>query len=165
MPLVPFSALPDDARLWVFAAAAPLDDVDEQKLLAAVDGYLLQWKAHGHPLTAARDWRDERFLAIAVDQRTEGASGCSIDGLFRTLQGLERAIGTTLVAGGLVFFRDSLGLVHALSREDFELLARKGNASVATPVFDTTVATVGDYRTRFERAAGESWHRTLLPVG
>jgi hypothetical protein len=165
MPLVPFAALPDDARLWVFAAAAPLDEVDAQKLLAAVDGYLLQWQAHGHPLTAARDWRDERFLAVAVDQRTEGASGCSIDGLFRTLQGLERAIGATLVAGGLVFFRDSLGLVHSLSREDFELLARAGNASRETPVFDTTVTTAGDYRAHFERAAGESWHRTLLPAG
>ncbi len=165
MPLIPFSALPDDARLWVFAAAAPLDDVDAQKLLAAVDGHLLQWKAHGHPLTAARDWRDERFLAVAVDQRTEGASGCSIDGLFRTLQGLERAIGTSLVGGGLVFFRDSLGIVHALSRDDFALLARAGNASESTPVFDTTVITAGDYRTRFERPAGDSWHRTLLPAG
>ena len=51
-------------------AASPVDDIDAAKLLAAVDAYLMQWKAHGHPLTAARDWRDDRFLAIGVDQRT-----------------------------------------------------------------------------------------------
>lgn len=162
MPLVPFASLPADSRVWIFSAAAPIDEVDGQKLIAAVDGYLLQWKAHGHALTCAREWRDERFLVIGVDQRTEGASGCSIDGLFRTLQGVERDVGTTLVGGGLVFFRDASGMVHSISRKDFEQLSRSGDVSTATRVFDTTLTTAGDYRRRFERAAGESWHKELL---
>ena len=162
MPLTEFQALPDDARVWVFAAAAPIDDVDETRLLAAVDAYLLQWKAHGHPLTCAREWRDERFLVIGVDQRTEGASGCSIDGLFRTLKAMEPGLGTTLVGGGMVFFRGPGGLVCALSRDDFAALSRRGEAGSATPVFDTTVTNAGDYRALFERPAGESWHASLL---
>jgi len=163
MPLTTFDTLPDDARVWVFGAAAPVDDIDAAKLLAAVDTYLLQWKAHGHPLTAARDWREERFLAIGVDQRTEGASGCSIDGLFRMLQELEQAVGSTMVGGGLVFFRGPGDLVCALSREDFEALARRGGATGATHVFDMTITTAADYRARFEVPAAESWHAALLP--
>jgi hypothetical protein len=162
MPLVNFTDLPDDARAWVFGATAPLDEIDAAKLLAAVDAYLFQWKAHGHPLTCAREWREERFLVVGVDQRTEGASGCSIDGLFRTLQGLEKAVGASLVGGGNVFFRDALGLVHGIPRADFELLSKQGAVSAATPVFDTAVTTLGEYRTRFERAAGDSWHAALL---
>ena len=165
MPVTDFGSLPGDARVWVFAAAAPLDDIDEKRVLAAVDAHLLQWKAHGHPLTSARDWREERFLAVGVDQRTEGASGCSIDGLFRTLQGLEPAIGTTLVAGGLVFFRGPGDVVCSLSREDFELLGRNGGATRETAVFDTTVTTAEAYREGFERRAGDSWHAALLPRG
>jgi hypothetical protein len=162
MPLTEFAALPDDARAWVFGATAPLDEIDAAKLLAAVDAFLFQWKAHGHPLTCARQWRDERFLVIGVDQRTEGASGCSIDGLFRTLQSLEKAVGASLVGGGNVFFKDALGLVHGIPRADFELLSKQGQVGAATPVFDTTVTTIGDYRARFERPAGESWHAALL---
>ena len=162
MPLVEFAKLPDDARVWVFGATAPLDVVDARKLLAAVDAYLVQWKAHGQALSCAREWRDERFLAVGVDQRTEGASGCSIDGLFRTLQGLEKVIGATMVGGGLVFFRDAARLVHSTSRGEFERLATAGDVSAGTVVFDTTVTTAGDYRARFERPAGESWHATLL---
>ena len=162
MPLTTFDKLPDDARVWVFGAAAPVDDIDAAKLLAAVDAYLVTWKAHGHPLTAAREWRDERFLVIGVDQRTEGASGCSIDGLFRTLQDLERAVGSSMVGGGLVFFRGPGDLVCALPRDDFEALARRGGADGTTPVFDTTITSAGDYRKRFERPASESWHNTLL---
>lgn len=163
MPLTTFDKLPDDARVWVFGAAAPVDDIDSAKLLAAVDAYLVTWKAHGHPLTAARDWRDERFLVIGVDQRTEGASGCSIDGLFRTLQELERAVGSSLVGGGLVFFRGPGDLICALPRDDFEALARRGGATAATPVFDTTISSAGDYRSRFEVPASRSWHKALLP--
>jgi hypothetical protein len=162
MPITTFAALPGDARVWVFAAAAPIDDVDETRLLAAVDGFLLQWKAHGNPLTVAREWRDERFLVVGVDQRTEGASGCSIDGLFRSLKELEKSIGTSLVVGGLVFFRGPGALVCALSRDDFSLLSRQGGVTEATPVFDTTVTTAGEYRAHFERPAATSWHATLL---
>lgn len=165
MPLVPFSELPDDARVWVFGAAAPMDGDDAKKLLVAVDGFLPQWKAHGHPLTCAREWRDDRFLVIGVDQRTEGASGCSVDDLFRLLQSLEAAVGTSLLGGGRVFFRDSLGLMHGVSRAEFAALARSGNVTSATRVFDTTVTSMAGYRTAFEGAAGERWHRTLLSPG
>jgi hypothetical protein len=164
MPLVNFAQLPDDARLWVFGAAAPVDDVDARKLLTAVDGFLAQWKAHGHPLTAAREWRDERFLVVGVDQRTEGASGCSIDGLFRTLQEIERGIGTSLVGGGRVYFRDPHGMVHAVTRTEFERMGRHGDVTGETPVFDTTVTTAGAYRAAFEHAARAGWHAALLPA-
>src|SRR5678815_5444615 len=86
MPRIDFSLLPDDARLWIFAAAEPVIGDRAALLLARVDAYLEQWKAHGSPLTCSRDWREERFLAIAVDQQSTGASGCSIDALFRILQ-------------------------------------------------------------------------------
>lgn len=162
MPLVDFSKLPDDARVWVFGADAPADEHDAAKLLAAVDAFLIQWKAHGHPLTSGREWRAERFLVVGVDQRTEGASGCSIDGLFRTLKGLEEAIGTSLLSGGRVYFRDTLDLVHSVSRAEFETMARRGEVNADTPVFDTTLTTAGAYRSSFEQPASAGWHATLL---
>ena len=162
MPQVSFDTLPDDARLWIFGARAPLDDVDAPRLLGAVDGFLKTWKAHGTPLTCARDFRDEYFLLVAVDERASNASGCSIDGLFHLLQQAEDGVGTSLVGGGTVYFRDKVGLVHALSRDDFGRLAAQGEVTGDTPVFDTTLTTVGDLRKRFERKAKDSWHADLL---
>jgi hypothetical protein len=162
MPLVPFDTLPDNARLWIFAAAAPLDEIDASRLLTAVDAHLFGWTAHGAPLTCARDFRDERFLAVAVDERASNASGCSVDDLFHVLQGIEAGIGTTMLGGGTVFFRDAGGFVHGVSRAEFGHLAALGEVYDRTPVFDTTLTTAGEYRARFERAAGESWQRALL---
>lgn len=163
MPLVALETLPDDARCWVFGARAPIDEIDEPRLLSAVDRYLKQWKAHGMPLVCARDFRDEHFLVIAVDEKASDASGCSIDGLFRTLQEIEAGIGTTMVGGGNVYFRDAVGLVHCLPLPEFEQMAAAGDATGETVVFDTTVTTLGAYRERFETRASESWHRQLLP--
>lgn len=163
MPLVPFEQLPDDARCWVFAARAPLDEVDEPRLLAAVDGFLMTWKAHGSALTSARLFRDEHFLVVGVDERATDASGCSIDGLFRVLEKIEDGIGTSMVGGGVIYFRAVGGLVISCTRPQFEAMAAMGEIDAEIPVFDTTVTTVGEYRTRFERKARESWHAQLMP--
>lgn len=162
MPLVPFATLPDDARVWVFAAQAPLDEIDEPRLLAAVDGYLLTWKAHGAALTCAREFREEYFLAVGVDERASNASGCSVDGLFRVLQKIEEGIGTTMVGSGNVYFRDPTGLVVWCTRSQFELMSKMREVSGETTVFDLTVTTVGEYRARFESRAQDAWHKALL---
>lgn len=163
MPVVPFTDLPGDARVWLFGAAAPVDDVDEQRVLATVDAFLVTWKAHGQPLYAGRDWRDGRFLAVAVDTSREGASGCSIDGLFRALKEIEGGIGTTLLDNSLVYYRDSIDEIHALSRGDFTYLAKTGHVGPDTPVMDLSITDVASYRARFQRRAADSWHAALLP--
>jgi hypothetical protein len=163
MAVVKFAELPDNARVWIFAASDELRNAPANALLSAVDEYLDQWKAHGLPLTCARDWRDDRFLAVAVDQRDAHASGCSIDGLFRTLQRLEPALGTSLVGGGRIFYRTADGKIDCVSRADFVARAAAGRIGADTSVFDIAVTNAASYRERFEQPAKASWHATLLP--
>lgn len=164
MPIVPFHSLPDDARLWVFAASDRITGERADQLLAAVDEWLADWKAHGEPLTCARDWREDRFLAIGVDQSTAGASGCSIDALFRVLQNLQGSLGTSLIGGGRMFFQNRDGEVATTSRAEFAAKATAGEVDTDTTVYDTSVTTANAYRTAFQRRAGDSWHRDLLSV-
>ena len=156
MPIVPFVALPDSARVWVFASDRELTGAAADTLLAAVDQFLADWKAHGMPLRCAREWRDDRFLAIGVDVEAEHASGCSIDGLFRTLQQLERTIGSRLVGGGRVFYRVG-SEIRAATREEFIERIRRGEVGSETPVFDTSVTGAKAWRGGFERPASAGW--------
>jgi hypothetical protein len=162
MPRVSFEQLPDDARVWVFGAASEMTIPASERLLAAVDEFLSQWNAHEAPLVCARDWRDDRFLAIGVDQSTAGASGCSIDGLFRTLHRLEPELGTTLLGGGRVYYRDPNGRVNVSTRPSFKQLAQEGKVGDETAVFDTSLTSAGAWRDTFERPAKETWHSQLL---
>jgi hypothetical protein len=162
MSLVPFEALPASARVWIFSSSRPLTGRDAERLLSEVDHYLDRWQAHGHPLTCARAWRDDRFLAIAVDQTDAYASGCSIDGLFRTLQGMQSTLGATIVSAGQVHYRDGSGEIQTVTRDEFTALSASGQITAATAVFDATIATAGDWRARFETVVGRAWHKALL---
>jgi hypothetical protein len=162
MTIVDFASLPDNARVWVFGAADVLRPDSELVLLQNVDEFLAQWRAHGTPLRCAREWREGRFLCIAVDQSSAAASGCSIDGLFRTLRSLEPQLGTSLTNAGLVYWRDQDGLVKRSVRTEFAALAAAGVIQPTTQVFDLTVNTLVAWRRDFERSARESWHAKYL---
>ncbi len=161
MPTVPFDSLPDDARVWVFGSTKPLSEKESAILLSRVDEFLAGWKAHGDPLTAARMFSSSRFLTIGVDQNTANASGCSIDGLFRSLKELETEIGASLVDRSMVYYSDAAG-THAVHRDEFSSLAAAGEVNTETSVFDPTVTTLGEWRARFKSKAGNSWHAGLL---
>jgi hypothetical protein len=160
---VAFAALPDDARLWVFASPEPLSPEQRDALLAEVDGFLEGWHAHGQPVVGAREWRHDRFLLIGADERATGVSGCSIDSLFRVLKRLERDAGVGLLDSSPIWFREAGGGIRSASRAEFRELGRGHHADADTVVFDNTVQTVGDLRGgRWERAARDSWHAKLL---
>lgn len=162
MPLVPITELSDNSRVWVFGADHTLTEIQSGQLLTEVDRFLETWVAHGVPLTVGRDFRYGRFLTIAVDQSTAGASGCSIDGLFRTLKSLEPRLGASLVTSGLVYFRDGSGEIQSVDREGFSRLGVEGKVGAGTEVFDPAVTTLGEWRARFELALRDSWHSKLI---
>ena len=163
MPILPFESLPDSARVWVFASERPLDDGEAARLLAEVDRFLERWNAHGHPLDSARDWSYDRFLTVAVDQTTAGASGCSIDGLYRALRALEGAFGTALLGGGVLHYLDADGQVQGVTRAGFAERASAGQVGPETLVFDTAVESLGEWRERFPAPVRAGWYARLLP--
>lgn len=157
MPRVAFEELPPSSRLWIFAADRPVTGGNADRLLGEADRFLHEWKAHGEPLRCGRLWLEDRFLLIAVDPSEANASGCSIDGLFRALQQLQRQIGVQLVGGGRVFYRGPNGAVQCVARPELLHVVARGTVTPDTPVFDTALTTLEDWRARFERPARDSW--------
>jgi hypothetical protein len=158
MPVVSLGTLPDDARLWVFAAERALAPAEADAVLGTVDAFLGVWAAHGHPLRSARELRESRFLIIAVDESAAGASGCSIDALVRQIRSLEGALGVTLIDHGPVVFRDG-GVIRRVPRDEFAALARDGKVTPDTVVFDNTVSRLAALRGGgWEGPASASWH-------
>ena len=167
MPATTFDRLPDDARLWVFAAPRTLAPDESAALLERVDAFLERWAAHGAPVLGARDFREGRFLFVGADERATGVSGCSTDTLFHTLADVEQALGTNLRGtAAQVFYRDAAGEVKSAARPEFRALAQGGEVGEETVVFDNTVATVGELRAgRWETRFRDAWHARAFPLG
>ena len=157
MPLIPFSQLPNDARLWIFAAERPLSNEEGGRVLAEADGFIHQWTAHGVPLSAGRELRYNQFVLVAVDERAAGVSGCSIDALVRRMHQLEQVLGLELVNNGPVLYREG-DAIERVSRERFAELAASGTVGPTTRVFDNTLTRVGDLAGRWEVKAADAWH-------
>lgn len=165
MPAVPFHRLPAHARAWVFAAPQPVVGPDAEHLVAEVDRFVHGWAAHGQPVLGGCDWRYDHFLIVAADEQATGVSGCSIDALFRTLQAVERQIGTTFLDAAPVWFRDPSGMIIAVSRAEFRKLVKAGEVGGDTIVFDNTVTTVGQIEGgEWERRLRDSWHGRAFGV-
>ncbi len=162
MPATSFDSLPDSSRVWVYGADRQLEPTSKDKLLGATDDFLSQWKAHGVDLVSGRDWSEDRFLTIGVDQEREGASGCSIDVLFRTFKAMENEIGAKLVTSGMVYFRDRGGDIRAVTRDEFSDMGERGEVDGTTEVFDLSVTTLGEWKARFKSRAADSWHAALI---
>ena len=157
MPRIELSQLPNESRAWIFGISPSLTESQQARLLAAVDVFLHDWAAHGHPIHAARDVIEGTFLLVAVDKEAE-TSGCSIDRMFGTLRHLERELGVSILDSTRLFFRHGDGRPDSMTRADF-----RERADAHTTVFDTTAETLGAIRSgEWERRAADSWHRALL---
>lgn len=159
MPYTDFSNLPDQAKAWVFAANRPLSNDDRETIDREVPNFLSQWTAHGAPVPASYELRDDRFLVIAAD---DSASGCSIDALFRFIRALGEHLDVQMLDSGTIWYRDEAGEIRGANRPEFKKLASSGDVHAETPVFDTTLAHLSAYRSAFEQPAQKSWAARML---
>ncbi len=150
--------LPDAARVWIFTTAAPLTAERKAAAETVLNAFVADWRSHGSPIHGGFDLPDHRFVVIAADETVNDVSGCSIDGMFRTVaEALERA-GVPLADSAEIAYRNGDG-VHVIDRPAFARLVREGVIADDTPVFDQTVKTLGDLRAgKWELPFSASWH-------
>ena len=160
--LTDLSTLPDHSRLWIFAADRKLSQDEAKELMKTVTDFLQSWKAHGAPVAAATEFKYDQFLVIAANPDVTAPSGCSIDALTRSLQEIGAMHNVNLMNSGQVYFEDA-GAIAWATRPQFKQLARDGRVTLATPVFDNSLTTLGDYRGgKWHLPAERSWQRGLI---
>jgi len=165
MSRIPFSQLPDTARLWVFPSDRPLAPEEAKLLAAAIEEGLAAWAAHGSPVTWAYELAEDQFLLLGVDESATALSGCSIDGAVRQMRELEARFGVSFLDSGRIFYRED-GSVRVLPRVDFRERVRSGAITPDTPVLDPVLGHVSEWRQgRFEVPFAESWHARAFPPG
>jgi len=158
MSLSKIDALPDESRLWIFAAERPLSESESQEFIHNVDQYLEQWKAHGEPVRAARDFRYNQFLFVAADNDVTSPSGCSIDDMTRLVRSLGEKLNVNFFGSPKVFYR-SKDETATVERETFKELVARGEVSGDTIVFDTTITALGEVRNgKWMVPARAAWH-------
>ena len=158
-----FSALPDDARLWIHAAAAPLSDATQTALLDRLSAFMDEWTSHQRAVEGAATILHDRFLVMAAATRDGDISGCGIDDLTHAVDNAASALDIEWTPALHALYRAPDGSVAAVSRRTFQQRGEEGAVTPDTPVFDPSLTTLGALRDgQFEQPARDSWHAQLL---
>ena len=154
MPLSALQALPDEARLWLFALAQP---VEASTLAPDLEALLGRWQHKGIQYRGAWVLLEPRLLGIAEPSLAAQPSGCAIDGMLRGVARVVAGLGLALEDPQAVLVRLSDG-IRALSRSELEARLSDGTLDGATPVLDLALLTVGDLRRgKLERPLAATW--------
>ncbi|HYE96438.1 MAG TPA: hypothetical protein VD962_09530 [Rubricoccaceae bacterium] len=162
------ASLPDDARLWLFAADRALSLEEQTALLDVLRPFFAGWTSHGRPVTGAAEVLEDRVVALGATLSGD-LSGCGIDQMQHALDEGAARLGVAWLSPLDVAYRDGNGW-HTVSRAAFRALAREGAVTPDTHVLDVTAATVGDLRANgVVRPAHAAWHGRAfglaLPAG
>ena len=153
--LADFHTLPEQARIWLYASEKALTQSQQDYILNIISEELKGWNAHKQPLTAGVAILENHFIVVALDESKNGASGCSIDTLQKTIQKIEKEFSISLMNRLNVFCKIE---DEILSMPSFKL------GSVAdkdTLFYDLTILTKNDLNT-YLKPISEGWCAHLI---
>lgn len=159
--LINFSDLPNTSRVWIYQCNRSFTALELEKLELQLSNFISDWTAHGSDLNAGYEIKYKRFIVIALDQKVNAATGCSIDASVHFIQDLEHQYNVNLLDKMNVSYKQGDYIAYK-SLQDFKKMAKQNAISKTTIVFNNLVVTKEEYLNHWEVQAHESWHNRFL---
>ncbi|WP_423818981.1 ABC transporter ATPase [Salinimicrobium sp. TIG7-5_MAKvit] len=158
---VPFDTLPESSRVWIYQANRSFTEEEQAEIKEKIQHFIEQWTAHGANLQASFEMRYRRFIILALDQKMNAATGCSIDDSVRFIQQLEKDYDVDLLDKMNVSYKQGEFVAYK-TLTDFRKMAKNKAVSPKTIVFNNLVNNKAEYLSDWEVPASESWHKRFL---
>ena len=159
--LVNFDTLPETARIWIYQCNRSFSDSELEEISKKTSVFLEGWAAHGSDLQAGFEIKYKRFIVIALDQKINAATGCSIDASVKFIQDLETTYKVDLMDKMNVSYKQG-DYVAYKTLTDFKKMAKDKAVSKNTIVFNNLVNSKAEYLEFWEVPASESWHSRFV---
>jgi len=150
-----FHTLPEESRIWLYAAENALSKDQQNYILKVISDELKGWKSHKQPLTAGVTVLENHFIIIALDESKNRASGCSIDILQNTIQKIDKELSIPLM-NRLNVFCEIEGQIVCFPSFKLESIVKAD-----TPFYDLTILAKSDLNT-FLKPISEGWCAHLV---
>ena len=154
---LPFNEMPANSRIWIYQSDRKLNDSELDQIKLKLIDFLKNWTAHGDDLKSSFEIRYDRFIIIALNEKSAKASGCSIDACVHFIQQIEKDYNISLLDKMNVAFKQG-EYVSYKSIVEFKSLIKNNSVSKNTIVFNNLVLDIGDYKNNWEVPACKSWH-------
>jgi len=161
--LVNFESLDDSSRIWVFQSNREFLANELEVIKVKVESFIENWMRHGEDLKASYLVKYNQFIVLAVDEKYNGVSGCSIDASVNLMKQFEREFGVDLTNKLNISFKDG-NEINVVSLADFQKFAKEEKITFKTIVFNNMVATKADFKAKWEVEFKVIGHTKFLTV-
>jgi len=159
--LVDFNTLPEESRVWIYQSNRSFSDEELDEIKAKLDTFIENWTAHGSDLQAGYTIKYKRFIIIALNQKLNAATGCSIDASVHFIQQLENHYQVDLMDKMNVSYKQG-DFVAYKTLTDFKQMAKDKAISKNTIVFNNLVTNIAEFNDNWEVPASDSWHNRFI---
>lgn len=161
--LIPFSDLDPSSKVWIFQAENMLTDNQVTAIKEQLFEFLQEWTAHNVQLYTSGDILHQRFIVIMVDERYQGASGCSLDKMTHFIQYMEHKYGITLLDRMTVAFESSSsGEIATAPLSQLGDMSKAGAIHPDTIVYNNLVKTKAEFEQGWKTKIIDSWHKRFI---
>jgi hypothetical protein len=155
--IIPFDKIPKESRVWIYQSNRKFSEKEITEITNNLKKFLENWTAHGSDLFCSFTIKYNRFIVIALNEKSNKATGCSIDSCVHFIQKLEHQYSVDLLDKMNVAFKQG-EFISYKSLIEFKKLVKSNSVSKNTIVFNNLVTDVLDFNTNWEIPAYKSWH-------
>ena len=76
---VNFESLANSSKVWIYQSNREFSSHEGEIIKDKIESFVANWNRHGDDLNASYKIVYNQFIVLAVDEDSEGISGCSID--------------------------------------------------------------------------------------
>ena len=153
---IPFSNIDLQSRVWIYQANRRLTDEETGIITETLKASLDSWEAHGKKLTASGKIFEHRFVVIAVDERDEMPSGCSIDTSTHWLKEIGQRMNIDFFDRSLAYLDDH-DEVQTVPVPKIKQAVADELITPYSTIFDNQVTTKAQWMKRWKIQASNSW--------
>ena len=153
--LIPFTKMPNYARVWIYQANKNLTDSEVQIIQQILENQIYNWAAHGADLAGSVQVLHNRFVVVSVDEMQNQASGCSIDASTRWLKDLGAELNIDFFDRSVAFLQnDELQTVEI---NKIKSLVTDDILTSNTLIFNNLVSNIKEFKDNWNVKASDSW--------
>ncbi|MCE6989026.1 hypothetical protein [Dyadobacter sp. CY323] len=153
---IPFSNIDLQSRVWIYQANRNLTDEETGIITETLKASLDSWEAHGKKLTASGKIFEHRFAVIAVDERYELPSGCSIDTSTHWFKEIGQRMNIDFFDRSMAYL-DENDEVQTIPVPKIKQAVADEVIQPYTTIFDNQVSTKAQWMKRWKIQASDSW--------
>lgn len=140
--------LRDESKIWIYQAERALSGDETALITPLFQNFCENWTAHNNQLKASFEIVKDRFIALAVDESMNTASGCSIDKSVAFLKSISVQLGINLFERMQMAYLNN-EVLETVHYNDLKNAFDSMTINEETLFYNNNVQNLGEYRKSF----------------